>query len=471
MSDLRVKTRSGKESTLDADAVAGLQRALRGGLIQPDDAGYDEVRKVNNGMHDRRPALVVQAASVADVMTVVRFAAERDLLLAVRGGGHSVVGFGTCDGGVVLDLGRMRGIRVDPERRTVRAEGGCTWGDLDHATHAFGLATTGGIVSTTGIGGLTLGGGMGHLERRCGLSCDNLLSADVVTADGSFVTCSADRESDLFWAIRGGGGNFGVITSFEFRLHDVGEIFGGPTFYRIEGDVLRRYRDFILAAPEELGALFAFTKAPPLPFLPEDWHGKPIAAVVACWSGDVGEGEKALAPLQNLGDVVGAYVARMPYPVINSLFDALLPPGLRQYWKGNFVTELTDAAIEAHLEPGSKVPTIESGTFLYPLDGACQRVAPEATAFAYRNVDFATVIAGAWHQPADDERNVRWVRDYYEALRLHSEAAAYVNFLAEEDRDRVPVSYGDNYRRLVEIKSRYDPTNLFRINQNIPPSR
>jgi hypothetical protein len=311
---------------------------------------------------------------------------------------------------------------------------------------------------------------MGYLARRCGLTCDNLLSADVVTADGRFVTCDADRDSDLFWAIRGGGGNFGVVTCFELRLHDVDGIVGGPTFYRIDEEVLRRYRDFILDAPEELGAIFAFVKAPPLPFLPPDWHGKPAAAVIACWSGEAGRAETALSPLGDLGDVVGSHVGSMPYSAINRLFDPLLPPGLRQYWKGSFVDELGDEAIEAHVEPGSKVPTIESGTHFFPLDGACQRVAPDATAFAYRDVDFATVIAAAWHERSDDASIVRWVRDYDEALRPFSQPAGYVNFLAEEDRDRVPVSYGDNYRRLVHVKSRYDPRNLFRINHNIPPA-
>jgi FAD/FMN-containing dehydrogenase len=268
-----------------------LEERLRGQIIQPGDPTYDEIRKVYNGMHDRRPAVIVLAAGVADVIATVRFAREYDLVLAVRGGGHSAPGFGTCEGGLVLDLRRMRGIRVDPGLRTVRAEGGCTLGDVNHATYAFGLATPFGIASTTGIAGLTLGGGIGYLTRRCGLSCDNLLSADVVTADGAFITCSAEREEDLFWAIRGGGGNFGVVTSFEFRLHPVADILGGPIFFPLDGDVVRSYRDFILDAPEELGALFAFTMAAPLPFLPEKWHGKPVSAVIACWSGAIEDGE------------------------------------------------------------------------------------------------------------------------------------------------------------------------------------
>lgn len=446
-----------------------LESRLRGEIVRPEDPTYDEMRRVYNGMHDRRPALIVLAAGVADVIAGVRFAREHDLVLAVRGGGHSAPGFGTCDAGLVLDLRRMRGIRVDPEERTVRAEGGCTLGDVNHATYAFGLATPFGIASTTGIAGLTLGGGMGYLTRRCGLSCDNLLSADVVTADGTFVTCTADREADLFWALRGGGGNFGVVTSFEFRLHPIADIFGGPIFFPLDGDVVSAYRDFIVGAPEELGALFAFTMAAPLPFVPEKWHGKPVSAVIACWSGATEDGEKALAPIRTWGEVIGAYVDRLPNPVLNSLFDALLPPGLQHYWKGNFARHLPDDAIKAHLEHAPGVPCTETGTFLYPMNGACQRVPSDATAYAYREALFSTVIGGAWRNPADNEENMRWVREYYEALRPYSDEGGYVNFMASEDEDRVRINYGQNYDRVVEIKKRYDPTNLFRLNHNIKP--
>jgi FAD/FMN-containing dehydrogenase len=459
------------KTILKADTVQKFKEVLRGALILPGDAKYDEARKVYNGMHDRHPALIIHAAGVADVIAAVKFAREHDCLLAVRGGGHSAPGFGTCDGGVVLDLRRMKGIRVDTERRTVRAEGGCTWGDLDHASHAFGLATAGGVVSTTGIAGLTLGGGMGYLNRRFGLSCDNLLSADVVTADGTFVTCSANREKDLFWALRGGGGNFGVVTSFEFRLHAVADIFGGPTFFPIDADVLRAYRGFILEAPEELGALFGFTMAAPLAFLPKEWHGRPVSAVIACWTGAIEDGQDILAPLKDWGQIVGAYIGRMPYPALNSLFDQLLPAGLQQYWKGNIVRELSDDAIAAHLDHAASVPCVESSTFLYPIDGACHRVRPEDTAFPYRDATFSTVIGGAWPDPADNERNMKWVRNYYDALRPFSEEGSYVNFMSGEDQDRAPINYGDNYNRLVEIKTKYDPTNLFHLNHNIKPSR
>lgn len=469
MSDLKFKTRTNDETTLKEDAIQQLQQSLRGVLIRPSDADYDEARKVYNAMYDRRPGLLVHAAGVADVITVVNFAREHDLLLAVRGGGHSAPGYGVCDGGVVLDLRRMKGIRVDPLRRTVRAEGGCTLGDLNHATYAFGLATPGGIMSTTGIGGLTLGGGLGYLTRRFGLMCDNLLSADVGLADGTFVICSEEQEQDLFWAIRGGGGNFGVVTSFEFRLHEVGDIYGGPIFFAPDAGTLRQYRDFILQAPEDLGAIFGLTLAAPLPFLLPEWHGKPVMVVITCWTGAMEEGEKMIALVKSWGRVIGEYVARMPHPVINTLFDELLPPGLHNYWKGNLARQLSDEAIAAHLEHGAKTPTIQSSALIYPMDGACQRVPTTATAFTYREMNFSTVIGSAWPDVADSERNIQWVRDYHEALRPYSEESCYVNFSSADGKDRSRIDYGDNYDRLVKIKTKYDPTNLFRLNHNIKP--
>ncbi len=456
-------------AALTEPEIEDLKAGLRGELIRPGDENYDEARKVYNAMHDRRPALIVRAAGVADLIAAVRFAGERGLLLAVRGGGHSVPGFGTCDGGLVLDLSRMRGIRVDPERRVVRAEGGCTWGDLNHATNAFGLATTGGIVSTTGIAGLTLGGGLGYLARSCGLSCDNLISADVVTADGSFVTCSEEQNEDLFWALRGGGGNFGVVTSFEYRLHPMAVILGGPTFFPLDGDVLRGYRDLISEAPEELGALLGLAHAPPAPFIPQEWHGKPVCVVLACWTGPTEEGEKILKTFETWAPVIGRAVGRMPYPAINTLFDELLPPGLYHYWKGHFGRGLPDEAIDVHLEYGSTIPSTQTATLLFPIDGACHRVAPEDTAFAYRDADFAVVLGPSWPDPADTAANIEWGRRYSEALRPFAMAGGYVNFMSGDDQGRVRANYRQNYDRLVEVKRRYDPDNLFRMNQNIAP--
>jgi FAD/FMN-containing dehydrogenase len=452
--------------------IGELRDRIRGDVVSPDDEDYDDARRVYNAMIDRRPAVVVRCADAGDVMMAVDFARENGLDLSVRGGSHSVPGFGTNDGGVVVDLSGMRSVRVDPKKRTARSEGGATWGDFNHATHAFGLATTGGIISTTGVGGLTLGGGIGYLARGFGLSCDNLISADVVTADGAFVTAGEDEHGDLFWALRGGGGNFGVVTSFEFRLHPVEHIYGGPLFYELEhaGELLRFFRDFIADAPEELGMFPAFQIAPPLPFIPEERHGDTFLAFVTCWAGPLDRGEDAIRPLREIAPAVAEHVGVMPYPALNSAFDALVPPGLQHYWKANFVTELTDAAVDAHVEHGSRVPVVNSTMHLYPINGACHRVAADATAFAHRSAHFAPVIAGMWPDPADNEDHIRWVRDYYEATAPHSDEGGYVNFMAGDDQDRIRANYGGNYDRLVEVKDRYDPGNLFRMNQNIKPS-
>ncbi|WSP36694.1 FAD-binding oxidoreductase [Streptomyces sp. NBC_01244] len=448
-----------------------LTERVRGAVVTPGDEAYDEARTVYNAMIDRRPAVVVRCVNAGDVMAAVDFARENGLDLAVRGGGHSVPGFGTCDDGVVADLSAMRGVRVDPVRRTARAEGGATWGDFNAATHAFGLATTGGIISTTGVGGLTLGGGIGYLDRGLGLSCDNLVSADVVTADGQLVVASEQEHEDLFWALRGGGGNFGAVTSLEFRLSPVKNIYGGPILYELDsaGAVLRAYRDFIADAPEQLGGFPAFQIAPPLPFIPEDRHGDTFILMVSCWAGPVEEGERALQPFHDFAPVVAEHVGVMPYPALNSAFDALVPPGLQHYWKANFVTELSDDAIAAHLVHGPRVPAVNSTVHIYPINGACHRVAPDATAFAYRDASFATVIAGMWPDPADNEANTAWVRDYYGATAPHSEEGGYVNFMADDDQDRIRANYKGNYDRLVQVKGTYDPGNLFHLNQNIKP--
>ncbi len=448
-----------------------LRAQIRGQVIDETDVGYDEARKVYNGMHDRRPAVVVRCANAADVIAAVHFAREQGGDLSVRGGSHSAPGFGTNDGGVVIDLAPMRGVRVDPQAQTARAEGGCTWGDFNHATHAFGLATTGGIISTTGIAGLTLGGGIGYLTRGLGLSLDNLVSADVVTADGQFVVASDRENEDLFWALRGGGGNFGVVTSFEYRLHAIKDVLVGIFVFPLEraGDLFKFYREFIDQAPEELGGFPAYLVAPPLPFLPEAAHGNTFCAMVACWAGPLEKGEEAFAPIRVLGPTVGEMVSPMPYPAINTLFDALLPPGLQQYWKGSFATELTDAAIDVHLAHGPKIPTVNCAMHIYPINGAVGRVPAGATAFSYRDAKFATVIAGAWPDAADNEKNIEWVRDYYKALEPHSSAGGYINFMDADDQGRIKENYRGNYDRLVSIKKTYDPGNLFHLNQNIKP--
>jgi FAD/FMN-containing dehydrogenase len=457
-------------------AIEELREQVRGPVVTPEDDGYDEAREVYNAMHDRRPAVVVGAEDEADVMAAVGFARESGLELAVRGAGHSAPGYGTCDDGLVLDLARIRNVRVDPRARTARVGGGARLGGLDHATHAHGLAVPAGFVSTTGVGGLTLGGGIGYLNRKYGLTCDNLLSADVVTADGRRVTASEDENPDLFWALRGGGGNFGVVTSFEFRLHPVGEdgdVVGGPIFFELDAaaDVLRTWRDYIREAPRELGAFFGFHRAPPLPFIPEERHLEHTCVLVTCWCGDPDEAGAALEPLRTAGPVVGEHVGRMPYPALQSAFDELLPPGLHSYWKSDFAADVGEGAIEAHLEHGAKVPNVHSGMHIYPLTGAVQDVGAEETAFGVRAADFAVNIVGFWPDPADSDDHVAWVRDYYDAVHPFSGyEGGYTNFMEAEDQDRVRKNYGTAYDRLAEVKARWDPGNLFRLNQNIEPA-
>jgi hypothetical protein len=456
---------------MSATTIEGLREQVRGPVIGPEDDGYDDARTVYNAMIDRRPAAVVRAVNAGDVIAAVNLAREAGLDLSVRGGGHSAPGFGTNDGGVVIDLSTMRGVRVDPGAMTARAEGGVTWGDFNAATHPFGLATTGGIISTTGVGGLTLGGGIGYLARGFGLSIDNLVSADVVTADGRLVIANEREHEDLFWALRGGGGNFGVVTSFEFALHPVSQIYGGPLFFELSDAraILEWYREFIADAPEEFGGFPAFQIAPPLPFIPEDRHGDTFIAFVTCWAGPIEEGETILKPLRDVAPVVAEFVGPMPYPALNAAFDALVPPGLQHYWKANFVTELTDELIDAHLVHGPDVPTMNSTMHIYPINGACHRVAPDATAFGHREANFATVIAGMWPDPSRNEANTKWVRDYAAATAPLSEEGGYINFMAADDAGRAPANYGSNYERLVRVKRSYDPGNLFHLNQNIVP--
>ncbi|MEV0056074.1 FAD-binding oxidoreductase [Saccharopolyspora shandongensis] len=451
--------------------VAQLRERVRGAVIDRDDPGFDQARRVYNAMIDRRPQVVVQCRNAGDVAAAVGYARENGLDLAVRGGGHSVPGFGTCDDGVVIDLAPMRGVRVVPGSRAARAEGGATWGDVDAATHAFGLATTGGIISSTGVGGLTLGGGIGHLARGQGLTCDNLISADVVTARGELVVADEHRHADLFWALRGGGGNFGVVTSFEFRLTPVRDIYGGLIFFELDQipNVLRAYREIIADAPERLSMFPAFQIAPPLPFIPQDRHGDALIAIVACWAGPIDAGPDAVRPLRDIAPIVAEHLGPMPYPLLNGTFDVLVPPGLQHYWKANFVVELTDEMIAAHVEHGPRVPMVNSTVHIYPINGACHRVAPDATAFAYRDANFATVIAGMWPDPADNAANIAWVRDYYAATAPHSEEGGYVNFMAGDDQGRIKANYRGNYDRLAQVKRAYDPENLFHLNQNVRP--
>jgi FAD/FMN-containing dehydrogenase len=457
---------------LTEQTIQVFKTGLRGKLIQPGDADYDAARKVYNAMIDRRPRLIARCADVADVITAVKFARANELLLAIRGGGHNGGGLGVCDDGLVIDLSGMRGIRVDPNERTVRVDGGCTWGDVDHATHAFGLACPSGIISTTGVGGLTLGGGIGHLTRKCGLSIDNLLAADLVLADGRFVTASAKENADLFWAIRGGGGNFGVVTSFLFRLHPVKEIIGGPTFWPLEQapEVMRWYRDFIRQAPQDLNGWFAFLTVPPVPMFPEALHLKKMCAVVWCYAGPPEKAEQVFKPVKSFGPPALYGIHAIPFPALQGVFDGLYPPGHQWYWRADFVNELSDQAIALHAQHAARMPTPQSTMHLYPIDGKAHEVGKADTAFSYRSANWAAVIVGVDPDPANKARITDWTKSYFDALHPYSAGGAYVNFMMDEGQERVQATYGANYEKLTAIKKKYDPGNLFRVNQNIRPA-
>ena len=445
---------------------------FEGRLIAPEDGDYDEARKVYNGMIDRRPALIARCAGPDDVARAIGLAREHDLPLAIRGGGHNGAGLGTCDDGIVIDLSLLRDIEVDPDARTVRVGGGCTWAEVDRATNEHGLATPSGIIGTTGVGGLTLGGGLGHLTRSCGLAIDNLLEAELVLASGERVRASADENPDLYWAIRGGGGNFGVVTSFVFRLHEVDTVIGGPTFWPVElgAEVLAAYRDFLPQAPRELNGFFAFATVPPADPFPAELHGRKVCGVVWCHTGSADDAAEAMAPLLDaLPEPLLHGVQPMPHPVLQSAFDALYPSGDQWYWRADFVDEVPDEALAIHARFGADLPTMQSTMHLYPIDGAAHDVASSDTAWSYRDARWATVYAGVDPDPANVEAIRDWSIGYFEALHPHSAGGAYVNMMMDEGQERVRASYRDNYDRLAEIKRDYDPENLFRINQNIEP--
>lgn len=453
-------------------SIGELRKVFRGELIQPADAAYDAARKVHNGMIDRHPKLIARCCDVADVMAAVRFGRERDMLTAVRGGGHNAGGFGVCDGGLVIDLSRLKGIRVDPAARTVRVEGGCVWADVDHATHAFGMATPSGTVGSTGVAGLTLGGGIGHLTRTYGLTIDNLLSADMVLADGSFVTTSEKELPDLFWAIRGGGGNFGVVTSFLFRLHPVSVVSAGPTFWPLDQapQVIRAYREFIAQAPEDVSGFLAFMNVPPVSLFPEHLHNQTVCAVIWCSTATPENAEKATKPMRGVGQPLLDHVGPMPFPALQTLFDPLLAPGLQMYWRADFLKELSDTSIPVHQRYAEKIPAGLSVAHMYPINGATQRVGPAETAFRYRDCLIAGVIVGIDPDPKNKETITAWTKEYFDALHPFSAGGAYVNFMMDEGQDRIRASFGENYDRLARIKKTYDPSNFFRVNQNIRPA-
>lgn len=459
-------------TTTDGDvALEQLEGTHRGELIRPDDPEFDDARTIYNAMIDKHPRLIARCADVADVLTAVTFGREHDLETAIRSGGHNGAGLSSVDDGLVIDLSNMTGIRVEPEAKTVRVEPGCTWGDVDHATHAFGLATVSGVVSTTGVGGLTLGGGHGYLTRKYGLTIDNLVSADVVLADGRLVSASEDENEDLFWALCGGGGNFGVVTSFEFQLHPVETVVAGPLFWPIDEleETMRWYREWLPDTPDDVYAFYLVAEVPGDPF-PEEIHGEKVCGLLWCYLGPEDQAADVIQPARDVAEPLFEHIDPIPYPALQSMFDDLYPSGDQWYWKGDFVHELTDDAIAEHLRFG-EVPTPKSTMHLYPIDGAVHRVDEHDTAWGHRDATWSMVIAGVDSDPATRDLITDWARDYWEAVHPHTAGGSYVNFMMDEGQDRIQATYADNYERLQEIKATYDPDNFFNVNQNIKPAQ
>jgi FAD/FMN-containing dehydrogenase len=459
---------------LQPAALEKFRTSLRGQLISRNDAEYEEARKLYNGMIDRRPLLIARCVDVADVITAVNFGRDQRLLIAIRGGGHNGPGLGSCDDGLVIDLSPMKSVRIEPDVHTVRVEAGCTSGDVDHATHAFGLAVPFGIVSTTGVAGLTLGGGTGYLTRKYGLTIDNLLEVDMVLADGTFVTANQSQHPDLFWAIRGGGGNFGVVTSFLFQAHPVSTVYAGPIFWEATHakTVMRAYRDFLPTAPEELGAFVGLKTVPSLDPFPKDYWGKRACAIIGSYNGAAAEGEQVMARLlEAVPPPIFNWMGAMPFPAMQALFDPFFPKGLQWYWKGDFVRSLPDEAIDTHIREAAKAPSELSLMHLYPIDGAVHRVPKDATAWNARAATWSMVIAAIDADPQQAGALKAWGHAYWEAIHPFNLAGAYVNFMMDDEVDgRVQATYGENYSRLAAVKAKYDPENLFRVNQNIKPA-
>lgn len=471
--DSKVKDLDQVEGAPDEAAIADLANELRGELLRPGDAGYDEARRVYNAMIDKRPALIVRCADAADVVAAVNFGREQRMLIAVRGGGHNGAGLALVDGGLVIDLSGMRSVEVDPARREVRVAGGCVWNDVDKATSPHGLAVPTGFISSTGVGGLTLGGGLGYLTRRYGLTIDNLLEVEMVLADGRFVTANTHQNPDLFWAVRGGGGNFGVVTSFLFRGQPAGPtVYGGPIFWPLEygKQIMEFWRDLMLNGPEELNGWFGFHTVPPVDMFPAEHHLKKMAAITWCYTGDLEGAAKVFEPIRAVAPAAIDFAGPIPFPVLQSLFDGLYAPGLQWYWNADFVTDLSDEAIDLHLQYAEQLPSVHSTMHLYPINGAAHRVGRNDTAWSYREANFAQVIVGVDPDPANNARTIAWSKEYWRRLHPYSAGGAYVNMMMDEGQERVMAAYRDNYTRLTQVKAQYDPHNLFRMNQNIKPA-
>ena len=454
------------------EKIEKLKSKVKGRLVLPDDPNYNEVREIWNAMIDRRPAVIVQCAEADDAVHAISYARENGLELSIRGAGHNIAGSALCDNGVLIDFSNMKTVSVDAQKRRAYVEPGATLGDFDKAVQAHGLATPVGINSITGIAGLTVGGGIGWLTRKYGMTIDNLVSADMVTADGRKIHVSKDEHADLFWAIRGGGGNFGVVTRFEFALYPVGpEILAGLLVFPLDQakQVLQKHREFVKSAPEELNVWAVLRKAPPLPFLPEKVHGKEVVVLALCYAGDTKEGENLIAPLRGFGDLYGEHIGAMPYVQWQQAFDPLLTPGARNYWKSHNLTELSDGLLDLIVEFAGKLPSPHSEIFVPLMSGAANRVPSDAMAYGHREVNFILNVHGRWDEAAQDELCIAWAREFFEASKPYASGGAYVNFMTGDEGDRVAAAYGANYARLKEIKRKYDPENIFRNNQNIKP--
>jgi hypothetical protein len=454
---------------LNPNVIEKFADTISGDITLPENAGYDEARKVYNAMINKHPGMIVKCLNVADVVNAVNFGRENNLLVAVRGGGHNGGGLGLCDDGLVIDLSGIKFVDVNTADQTVRVGGGNLWAEVDAATHAYGLAVPAGVISTTGVGGLTLGGGVGYLARKYGLTIDNLLEADMVLADGTTVTVNSSQNQDLFWAIRGGGGNFGIVTAFKFQAHPVKNVFGGPTLWPIEKaeEIMEWYHDFIHNAPDDLNGFVATLVIPGPPF-PEELHNKQFCGIIWCYTGDPDKAEEVFKPVLALNPVF-PHLGEMPYPAIQQMFDGMMPPGLQWYWRADFYNDLAAPARAMHKEFGAKIPTPLSQMHMYPISGAAGRVANDATPWAYRDAKYAGVIVGVDPDPANADKITQWCKDYWDALHPFSAGGAYLNFIMDEGQERVKASYRHNYDRLTSVKQKYDPTNFFRVNQNIIP--
>ena len=473
MPDIKIRTLDNSETIVSSEAFDGFVASFRGEVVTADSPDYDDVRSIWNAMIDKRPAIIARCTGTADVIAAVNFARDNGLLTAVRGGGHNIAGSALCEGGFLIDQSMLKSVHVNPRAKTAWVSPGATLGDVDHETQAFGLATSTGINSTTGIAGLTLGGGFGWLTRKYGMTVDNLISAEVVTADGQVVIASEEENADLFWGIRGGGGNFGIVTQFQFQLHAVGpEVMSGLICFPYEESkrVLEQYRDFVAGAPDELSVWVVTRKAPPLPFIDEAWHGKEMIALATLYTGDMEEGAAAMEPLKSFATPIGEALFPHPFVGFQAAFDPLLTPGARNYWKSHDFADLNDGAIDTVIEYAGKLPSDQCEIFIAQLGGAMGRVPADATAYPHRSTSFVLNVHGRWDDAADDEKCIGWAREFFDASAPYASGTVYVNFMTEDEEERVKAAYGPNYDRLVELKNKYDPTNLFRINHNIKPT-